>query len=225
MTKTFERNWVKWVAGIVAPILAAVVDPSLFKGGIIGQPLLLDYRPIAYAIIFSGAFAIALRLWTGRGGSFAAGVLTAYGTLAYMIGICLFPLSLIGIAFNGIGLFGLLPFGTAIVLHREASASFALQQAWPRAVAGFCLVIILLAVFQIGSTAAMRRAIEDMKTNPQVSRLTRITAWAAIPLGFETRCMLDCGRLDPGPERKRLAEAYSELLGGDLERDVRLHWD
>ena len=64
-----------------------------------------------------------------------------------------------------------------------------------------------------------------MKTNPQVTRLTRITAWAAIPLGFETRCLLHCGRLDPGPERKRQAEAYSELLGGDLEGEIQLHRD
>ena len=71
----------------------------------------------------------------------------------------------------------------------------------------------------------MRRAMEDMKTNSQVSRMTRITAWATISLGFETRCMLHCGRLEPGPERARLAAAYSDILGVDLEQEIRLHWD
>ncbi len=64
-----------------------------------------------------------------------------------------------------------------------------------------------------------------MKTNPQVSRLPRMTAWAAIPLGLETRCMRHCGRREPGPERERLAMAYSVTPGGELERDVRLHWN
>lgn len=225
MPVNFEHNWVKWVAGVVAPILAAVFDPCLFRGGVFGKPFFLDTRPIAYAIIFSGAVAIALRLWTGRGGSFVAGMLSAYAALAYTIGICLLPLSFIGIAFNGIGLFGLIPFGTAVVLHCEASACFARHKAWPRAAAGFCMVVILLVVFHIASTTAMRRALEDMKTFPQVSRMTRITTWTTIPLGFETRCMLHCGRLEPGPERERLAAAYSDILGVDLEREIALHRD
>ena len=225
MTKIFEPKWVKWVAGVVAPILAAVFDPCLFKGGFLGQPFLLDTRPIAYAIIFSGAIAIALRLWTARGASFAAGMLSAYAALAYIIGICLLPLSFIGISFHGLGVFGLLPFGTAAVLHIEASACFARHKARPHAAAGFCMVVIFLVVFHIASTTAMRRAMEDMKTNSQVSRMTRITAWATISLGFETRCMLHCGRLEPGPERARLAAAYSDILGVDLEQEIRLHWD
>lgn len=225
MPKSFEHNWVKWVAGVAAPILAAVFDPCLFRGGVFGKPFFLDTRPIAYAIIFSGSVAIALRLWTGRGASFAAGMLSAYAALAYIIGICLLPLSFIGISFHGLGVFGLLPFGTAAVLQIEASACFARHKAWPRAWAGAMTLVLLLAAFQIGSTTAMRRALEDLKTFPQVSRMTRITAWATIPLGFETRCRLHCGRLDPGPERERLAAAYSDILGVDLEREIALHRD
>ena len=55
--------------------------------------------------------------------------------------------------------------------------------------------------------------------------MTRITAWATIPLGFETRCMLHCGKLEPRPEREHLAAAYSDILGVDLEREIALHRD
>ena len=225
MAKFFERNWVKWAAGVVAPILAAEFDPCFFKGGIFGAPIFLDMRPFAYAIIFGGALAMSIRLLTRRGGSFAAGMLTSFCILALGLGVCLLPHSLFGMVLAGIGVLGLLPFATAIVFCMEASLCFAPRKSWPRAAAGFCMVVILLVVFHIASTTAMRRALEDMKTFPQVSRMTRITAWATIPLGFETRCMLHCGKLYPGPERERLAAAYSDILGVDLEREIALHRD
>ena len=220
MANLLERNWVKWMAGVVAPIFAAVFDPCLFKGGISEEPEFLGMRPIAYAMIFGGSLAMSLRLLTRRGGSFAAGMLTSFCILSLCLGVCLLPLSLVGMVIAGIGVFGLLPFATAIVFCMEASLCFARHKSWPRAVAGFCLVILCLVGFHIASTTAMRRALEDMKTNPKVSRTTRMTAWATIPIGFKIHCMLQCGRLDPGPERERLAAAYSEILGGDLESEV-----
>lgn len=224
MANIFDRKWAKWVAGVAAPILAVVFDPYLFKGSFLGQPLFLDMRPIAYAFIFSGAFALALRLWTGRGGSFVAGMLSAYFTLAFGLGVCLLPLSFIGIAFHGVGVFGFLPFATAVVLYPEASACFERQESWPRAWAGALTVVLLLAAFQIGSMTAMRRAIQNMEADPRVSSLTRITAWATTPLGFRLQCARQCmTSMDPG--RANLAEAYRDVFGANLESEASVMMD
>ena len=224
MAKIFERNWVKWVAGVVAPILAVVFDPCLFKGGIAGEPEFLDMRPFAYAMIFGGALAMSLRLLSRWGGSFAAGMLTSFCILSLCLGVCLLPLSLVGMVIAGIGLLGLLPFATSIVFCLEASACFAPLKSWPRAWAGALTVVLLLAAFQIGSMTAMRRAIQNMEAAPRVSSLTRITAWATTPLGFRLQCVRH-GMMSTGPARANLAEGYEKVFGANLESEIGVLMD
>lgn len=104
--------------GIVLPIACLVADPGIFRGdGMLG-PMLGAHAAAAYALIVPAMAVLAAWLAARRGALLLAGPLLVSGVAALGIGVLLLPLSVPGI-FIGIGLLGLVPFGTAATFLRN----------------------------------------------------------------------------------------------------------
>jgi hypothetical protein len=118
------------IAGILLPALCLAVDPVVFRGnpeltlGDVKTPLLETYRAFAYA--GTGVAMVGLSAWLtfGRLPAFFSGLLAVQGIFAVFLGACLLPYSLVGLAWYGLGLMGLIPFFTGFVLARNAARAF-----------------------------------------------------------------------------------------------------
>src|SRR5262245_23791254 len=112
--------------GIVAPILCFVFDPIVFKNSFNLLPFEEGLSRFAlFVYLFSALAIITLALWlilAGRSSSLnaiIAGVLLAGAACSLVIGILILPLSLLGLFFMFIGIFGFIPFFTAFVYLRN----------------------------------------------------------------------------------------------------------
>jgi MFS family permease len=114
---TRPRTTVAWTFGVVLPIICFVFDPIVFTEASYARFAVGAYLLAAIAI---GALILSLT-GSGRAGdhSFVRGVLFSAGIFALVVGIVILPLAVLGILFVGIGLFGLVPFGTAYVYLRR----------------------------------------------------------------------------------------------------------
>ncbi|HQZ95341.1 MAG TPA: hypothetical protein PLP21_03430 [Pyrinomonadaceae bacterium] len=115
-----------WFFGVIMPAICFFFDPVVFRGWDEGDGMLAKYRIFAY--LLSGTAIMAMAAWLLWGEQLKAltaplaGLFFTSGILAAMIGIALFPLSLIGSIFI-IGFLGFTPFFTAIVFLRNAFRS------------------------------------------------------------------------------------------------------
>lgn len=118
-----RRNKFDWLMGVILPMVCFYFDPIVFRGDLDGGGLLSDYKLPAYVLAFSAIMAqSAWLLWGERLGGLrivVGLVLLAATVSALLIGLILFPFSLIGMIFL-IGFLGLTPFFSAMVYWRSA---------------------------------------------------------------------------------------------------------
>jgi hypothetical protein len=109
--------------GIIVPIVCLVLDPIVFKGGDEHGGAFCTYWILGYGFI--GLEVITLTIWLARrerlGGfsGIVAGILLAGSGGAFVIGVLLLPLSIMGLPVL-IGILGFAPFLTAIAYLRQA---------------------------------------------------------------------------------------------------------
>jgi hypothetical protein len=143
-----------------------------------------------------------------------------------VIGLLLLPLSIAGLAF-GVGILGFTPFVTAFIYWRNARraqgpASTMMSRA------ALCLTLTLGALVPLGAPAfahwRINRLIERSVSEVIDGSETRAAA-AARRLGylklfathnFEPMLRAYANEADPARQR-RLAHAYREITGGDIE--------
>jgi len=119
--------------GVVAPILCFVFDPGILRtSGFdfgFGVPVAFFPQFAAFIYIASGIEILLLTAWLAWGRrmetatQLAGGILMAGALFSGFIGLILFPFSLMGLAI-GIGVFGFVPFLTALVYLRNARSAF-----------------------------------------------------------------------------------------------------
>ena len=115
--------------GVVAPILCFVFDPIVFRSADFGPALFSDFQAFAYLV--SGIEILLLIVWLVWGRNLeaatqlAGGMLAAGALISSAIGLVLLPFSLMGLMI-GIGVFGFIPFLTALVYLRNAKSAFKL---------------------------------------------------------------------------------------------------
>ena len=119
--------------GVLAPILCFVFDPGILKSGGFGfgqrAGIFPDYQGFVYLV--SGIEILLLIVWLAWGRrlqpahSLAGGALMAGAIFSGLIGLVLLPFTLMGLAL-GIGIFGFIPFLTALVYLRNARSAFRL---------------------------------------------------------------------------------------------------
>ena len=117
--------------GIVLPILCLVFDPVVFRewdtdvGGFYTR-----WRSYAYTV--STLEMVALAAWllraggAGRPPAALGGVLVAGGLFSFAVGVAILPFSLLGLIFFFVGVFGFIPFPTAVIYLRNGWRAAAL---------------------------------------------------------------------------------------------------
>jgi hypothetical protein len=119
--------------GIVLPILCLVLDPIVFRewdievGGFYRR-----WRSYAYTV--STLEMVALAAWllraggAGRPPAALGGVLVAGGIFSFVVGVAILPFSLLGLVFFFVGVFGFIPFPTAVIYLRNGWRAAALNR-------------------------------------------------------------------------------------------------
>ena len=219
--------------GVVLPLVCLVADPIVFKGGpFMGGGMFAHYAVLAYVFLGGSIFAMAVWLLTRRlaillAGPFFLGALVALG-----VGVALLPLSL-PMALVGIGLLGLVPFGTAFTFLRNfvrARRAAEARHPEPR-VAGALLLTAALAIgVPAGAHVFVKRkitwALAAVASDEAALRergLGTLRRYALVlPEGVGLDRIVWDWRAEKDPARKaRLAEAYKATTGTTIEARLR----
>ncbi|MCA1556772.1 MAG: hypothetical protein LC747_08805 [Acidobacteria bacterium] len=216
--------------GIVLPILCLTFDPIVFRNGILGQPLAGRFQLFAYSVI--AVEIIALAVWLGlgeRAGEWCGvlgGIMLAGALFSTIIGICLLPFSLIGLMFL-VGVFGFTPFLTAFIYLRNARRALIIAGA-QLTLAGLFITLMLGATLALGAPAfahwrvgkliesSMAEVLggDDSQAKTAARRLRQVS-WLAS--GEIDQVAWAYGRETDPARKERLARAYHDITGGDIE--------
>jgi hypothetical protein len=217
--------------GMILPVLCLVFDPLVFRGGLMGRPMLGDYQFFAYGLIAIEIVALGVWLAMGRrAGEWCGvlgGVMIAGAAFSAVIGLLLLPLSVIGLVFI-VGVLGFMPFVTAFIYWRNARRALAAAGA-RMSRAALYLTLALGAIVPVGAPAfahwRVKRTIEvslsevlaggDVRTDAATRRLSYLS-WF-IEGEFDQLVLAYDRETDPA-RKERLARAYREITGDDIER-------
>jgi hypothetical protein len=223
MRRFLDRPSTAWVAGVALPVAMVALDPAVFRSGApgLGGPILGPFKPLGYVGIAAGVGAMAWHLLLGRAPAVIAGVLGAASVFAAALGMVLLPFSLLGTFFFGVGLLGLSPFASSLVVgwwarraYRDAPASHRRL----RVLAGFLAFGGACAGAQWAASSALERAIHELRSGqPELARsgTARLSRW---------RVVVDLDQLvtiwireEDVTRKESLAAAYRQLAGRDIE--------
>lgn len=121
---TRKQRVFDYLFGIILPVICFTFDPRVFNGN---YPWLGNYKPFAYLLSFVSILALlAFMLW-GKELKWLNGFLSGFfalgGTISLIVGIIIFPLSVVGLIIL-IGALGFTPLFTAFVYWRNATRSY-----------------------------------------------------------------------------------------------------
>ena len=217
--------------GIVLPLLCFIFDPLVFRGGLLGTPLMGPLQFLAYTIAFIEIATLSIWLFAReRVGAYSVaigGFLYAGALISFLIGVVLLPLTLIGLIFI-VGILGFTPFITAIVFWRNARRAVTLHSGGAnraRKLAAFALGMIFVVgmplmahlkisrdardavqMIQHGDVAQAEDAIERLRL---IGYLTETNTDELVWTYSEER---------DEKRRERLARAYTRITGEDIEK-------
>jgi hypothetical protein len=233
-----RRLIVDVVFGILAPLACLIFDPVVFRLRInfaFNAPILGPWRVFFYIAIPLAAASLAVwYIFRSRVTyllPFLAGIFVAGGVVSFLLGVVLLPFSLLGLTYNGLGVFGFIPLITSYVYLRNYRPVL-------RAAAPYDWKI---ALFPIGMAFAImvpgmvwRQAANFVETSlAQVADENESVRGAAVgTLKMAFWCDIDCYlplitryRSEKDAARKEhIAAAYHALTGRDIERAL-LDWD
>jgi hypothetical protein len=131
LAPTYGQTKFDWYFGVALPIVCIAADPVVFRSGGFftpvlengGRALLGDYKIFCYALSSLSIMAMAAwLLWGQKLGElrpFLAGLFLVAGAISTLVGLVLFPFSLIG-SIVLIGLLGFTPLFSGFVFLRNA---------------------------------------------------------------------------------------------------------
>jgi hypothetical protein len=221
--------------GVVAPIACFIFDPIVFQPGSYGSPLLPSYQTLVY--LFSGSEILLLCFWLVMGeghelsNAVIGGVLVIGGSFCLLIGFVLLPFSVMGLVF-GIGVFGFIPFLTAIVYLgnglRALRAKADPASRFTRSFGFLCGAVVMVTIpgllgWQIQTATA--QAVDDvlhgdsLHVSNAVHRLTVLRFFASSELDRIVQSYIS----EKDEERKQaLRSSYREITGADIETLIRV---
>lgn len=217
--------------GIVAPVLCFIFDPIVFRAGFSGGGILQQFQFFAYT--FSAIEIFALGFWLLLGGRAAewrglvGGILYAGAFFSFTIGILILPFSLLGLMLF-IGVFGFVPFATSLVYLRNARRALrrAKSNIIPSSSAAaslifgfaFALCIPVGVNWEVNRkvTSAIAEVREGGSLSPSRARTLRMLTKAT---GVTYDEIVWAYQKEDDPARRvRLAKAYTDITGEDIER-------
>ncbi len=225
-----------WMFGVIMPVVCIYFDLGVFSSHTGGWFLLGAFKPFAYLLSFTAIMAmVAWLIWGQRLktlNAFLAGLFWVSGVVALIIGVVLFPFSLIGLVFL-IGALGFTPFFTGIVYLRNGVRA-------AKTASSFLAKITLTYSVLLSSLASsivpyvinveINRSLERIKTgDAKTIRTESIKLWAVKPLvnaeqlvpGYRHR-FADEKEID---EMNATADIYHDLTGKDIKRPWISVWD
>lgn len=149
------RRWIfDLLFGVVGPLLCLIFDPAVFKGEMGGLMSLV--RVFAYTSIGIGLVTLTIWLVFGTrfqwGRSIIAGILMFGALFAFLLGLVMLPLTILGVFIAGIGLLGFLPFVTGFIYLRNGRRALGSATQLPidkalRMAGGFlCGIALVIAI-------------------------------------------------------------------------------
>ncbi len=223
------------IVGLALPYVCLYFDPIVFRGGIGGGAVLGKFQLFAYAVIVLETLTLGMWLTVARSEAWArgvGGVLMAGGLFSLVVGILILPFSLIGLMF-GIGVMGFIPFLTALVYLRNGLRAFKrsdefmdLGALFAPLMLGAAFVLGTPAMIQWGVSEVISHSINDvLKGAPQqaatATNRLRLANWIATDVNFDSIVLAYEHETEPS-RRMRLAQAYKDITGNDIERRLRI---
>jgi hypothetical protein len=225
--------------GVILPVLCFVFDPVVFRGNLIGRPVLGEIRFLAYTIAFIEIATLLVwllrRKRLGANSVAVSGFLYVGALVSLFIGVGILPLTLIGIAFFGIGLLGLTPFVTAFIFLRNARRAFNLgahRRVGARKLAAFMMGLIFVIGFPFAAhlkfsrdaQSALAKIIEGnvYEAEAATEQLRFINYFTETDTTEILRAYL---REQDDARRERLARAYQKLTGKPLDANALYRLD
>lgn len=224
------------IFGVALPIVCFIFDPFVFSGfnGVGGDGLLESFQAFTY--IVAALEIVTLLLWLvareklGEWATAAGGMLLAGALFCYAVGFVLLPFSVIGLIFI-IGALGFTPFLTGFVYLRNGARAVRLTRNGlsfranfvGSLVVGAALAFGLAALGQVGVSRFVSASVEGVLAGKELSassaRALRVAGWLT-DAEFDRLAWSYSGEADPA-RRARLASAYRELTGEDIETRLR----
>jgi len=220
--------------GLVAPVLCFFFDPTIFKGGLIGPPILQPYQLFAYAVTSLELTLLAVSMIFGsRLGAWSrviGGALLSGSVFSAVIGVAILPYSIMGLMV-AIGLLGFIPFVTAFVYLRVGWRALKREQKTP---AGSMVVGLLLGVvLSLGlpglvslyiSNSASHSVDAILHGDPkQAQNAVGHLRWLPFVPQQDLEPIVQAYENEQDPERKEiLKNSYQALTGEDLEVRLRI---
>jgi len=157
------------IFGIVMPLLCFYLDPIVFQtNSNFGEPLRADIKAFAYSFSFGSIVVFAVWLCFGNRlkafNAVIAGLFFTGSAFCFVIGLLLFPYSLLGLLLL-IGTLGFTPFFTGIVYLRNGFRAYRLAKE-SLSFRHFVNAVVLSAVLSF-----VFPAILNLKTNQAVTEL------------------------------------------------------
>lgn len=220
------RNIGTWLFGVSLPLAAVLFDPAVFRG--IG--FISEWAPAGYTVILVGIGATTYWLYSSKASPALAGILAICSLCSLFIGVLLLPLSFAGIFLFGIGLLGLIPFGTAFALYRCSKEAWQRSQntkyQWVKFGLAAAIVSILVLVSQVGAPRLVLKA-HDAFINPETRELgsSKLLFYVAEPLGLRKKLVLSWQQHKDPAVAKDIAAAYEATFGASIEIDEVIFFD
>jgi energy-coupling factor transporter transmembrane protein EcfT len=176
-----------------------------------------------YTATVLAALVLAVALAARRIPAWTVGMLYGSALVAFLLGLALLPMSILGIVFFGLGLLGFAPF-VAAMTYRNAGAEhhFAQTQTrWSVAAGTGALVFVLIAVgAQVAVNVAVGRAMRALPAPAAVGTLRAMT-----PLYDMDQLVWTYRRAESAEQKERLARAFHAVTGGSIEERLTLLLD
>lgn len=209
--------------GIALPLFCLAADPFVFRDSFLGAPLLADYRLLAYTAMALAMVSLGLWLAFGRWPALFCGLLVGGALFAALLGLRLLPFSLPGLVVL-IGALGLAPFVTAFVFGRNAwraGRQAFVQRRGPHLFVSLALGLLVstLGPWGLQWTNWKRRA--EAITLASSSDAVEMERGRELFKGLwftDTDDIVRDYQIQRDPARReRLAQAYQNLTGNDIE--------
>ena len=236
---TIIQNNFDVALGVMMPILCFYFDPGILRNSSLGFPMGPPISQVSMFIYILSAMAIptlVLWLWLGprlkRWSGIVGGMLLAGAILSFTIGVVILPLTFIGLIML-IGVLGFVPFLTAFVYLRNglraiAQANLTLPrfQLVGSVLLGATLIIGIPVIAQQQLTQIVNESMAQILRSDDQSVDEAISRAKSFKWLIDTRPILLAYEKETDPVRKeRLAKAYQELEGEDIELRLRIMRD
>ena len=219
--------------GVFFPVLVLIADPVVFKGGILGEPILARYQFFAYMVtaIEIAVFLVWLILHRHLR-PFSApigGILLGGALFSFVVGILIFPFSVLGLIVL-IGAAGFTPLLTGFVYLRTGVRALKVQEQ-NVAFEGRFLIAAMAALLAIALPALVSIQISNTVSSSvnallngdakQAEMAVDRLKWLPFISAVDLRELVTAYGRESNLEKKAVLKEYYKALTGD-DIDVQL---